>query len=180
MTITKYSKNDVLTKNNFRKFQCFVGSSKFYKNNLFSPEMKKKSSENCVNPDKIVTDEYNIDSLQLLTFYPEERKRYHKNNIRKVDVESLLVAIKNIFGYKVEMIRKDLLMIRSIYAFTEDDVFWIRLKEDGNGSFKLKLEHTSYVDEWREEYERYIIGRRSLSAFLCAVSLKLFETKTFD
>jgi len=87
--------------------------------------------------------------------------------------DDLLFYLKTILGYTIKN-RKNTFILRSVYAFCEEDVFEIEIINN-----RLILKHTEYLDEWKEHVHTYVTVGRSYSAFFSAVTLDLFNKRTF-
>lgn len=95
---------------------------------------------------------------------PEENKDVDDN---------LLYYLKTVLGYNVKY-KEGTIILRSIYAFSTEDTF--ELEVQGN---KLILKNTDYLQEWGEAFNVYIKNGKSYSAFFAAVTLELYNRKTF-
>lgn len=89
------------------------------------------------------------------------------------DAEEVLHYLKTVLGFTI-MHHGNTIRIRSIYSFCENDIFEIEVSNN-----KLVLKHTDYLNEWTEHLNTYIKTGRSYSAFFAAVTLDLFNKKTF-
>lgn len=98
----------------------------------------------------------------------EEAEKYKRRLTNAID------RLGNIFGYEVEL-RDQKILLRSIYAFDEEDVFILQISERTIG-----VESNSYLKKFEKEKMIYLDKGRSISAFLSAVTLSLFEQKTFQ
>ncbi|KAI4292665.1 hypothetical protein PAPHI01_1939 [Pancytospora philotis] len=95
------------------------------------------------------------------------------SGMRVEDAASVLHYLKTILGFSIKQ-NKNTLVLRSVYAFCEEDVFEVEVADN-----KLVLKQTDYLNEWPEYINTYIKGGRSYSAFFAAVTLNLFNKKTF-
>ncbi|KAI5191323.1 hypothetical protein NEMIN01_1482 [Nematocida minor] len=98
----------------------------------------------------------------------EEAEQYKKR------LTNAIKTLGNIFGYEVELRAKNILL-RSIYAFDEEDVFVLQISERG-----ISVEANSYLKKFEKEKAIYLDQGRSIGAFLSAVTLSLFEQNTFQ
>lgn len=89
------------------------------------------------------------------------------------DPGQLMHYLKTVLGFTIRY-RDSVVILRSVYSFCEEDVFEIEVKNS-----KLVLRHTEYLDEWGEYLNTYVKMGRSYSAFFAAVTLDLFNKKTF-
>ncbi|KAI5170264.1 hypothetical protein PAEPH01_1287 [Pancytospora epiphaga] len=87
--------------------------------------------------------------------------------------EEILHYLKTVLGFTI-MHHGNFIRLRSIYSFCEDDIFEIEVSNN-----KLLLRHTDYLGEWDEYLNIYVKNGRSYSAFFAAVTLDLFNKKTF-
>lgn len=87
--------------------------------------------------------------------------------------ESLLYYLKSILGYSIKQ-NKNTITLRSVYAFSSEDIFEIEFEDN-----KLMLKSTDYLREWGEFFNIYIKNGRSYCAFFSAVTLELYNRKTF-
>lgn len=116
------------------------------------------------------------DSLMDLMFNLDTHVQNQHNYIADLPVDIFLCHIKSILGYKIIITDKNEYMAKSIYAFSDDDFFLFRVLE---GS-RIEFIKTPYLRQWRIFYEKYITQGKSISAFLSAVNLELFNMKTFE
>ncbi|KAM0680105.1 Mitotic spindle assembly checkpoint protein MAD1 [Glugoides intestinalis] len=92
----------------------------------------------------------------------------------KKDVDdNILYYLKTVLGYNIKY-KESTIILRSIYAFSTEDTF--ELEVQGN---KLILKNTDYLQEWGETFNVYIKNGKSYSAFFAAVTLELYNRKTF-
>lgn len=98
----------------------------------------------------------------------EEAEKYKKR------LSNAIQTLGNIFGYEVEL-REQKIILRSVYAFDEDDVFILQISEKGVG-----VEANGYLKKFEKEKKIYLDTGRSIGAFLSAVTLSLFEQNTFQ
>lgn len=85
----------------------------------------------------------------------------------------ILQYLKSILGYTVR-ISGNVFTLRSVYAFCEDDIFEVEICNN-----KLVLRNTDYLSEWTDLFNTYVVAGRSYCAFFAAVTLELFNRKTF-
>ena len=114
--------------------------------------------------------------LYIMSFDQEKIENTHNKIVSNMEFDTLLLTIKTILGYKITMLKENTFLLKSVYAYTDDDVFCIRLTENNS----LHFVDSSYLREWAIEYKKYVVQGKSISAFLSAVNLNLFERKTFD
>lgn len=89
------------------------------------------------------------------------------------DFPKLLHYLKSILGYTIKY-KGSRILLRSIYAFCEEDIFEIEIKNN-----KIIFHCTDYLNEWEEQINSYIKMGRSYAAFFAAVTLDLFNKRTF-
>ncbi|KAM0671454.1 hypothetical protein CWI42_020870 [Ordospora colligata] len=94
----------------------------------------------------------------------EELRRYLKT-IREY--------VTGLTGYKMEF-RDGEIVFHSLYAFDTEDVFIFRYK-----SGSMELVNNEFASTWTAEIQNYLIAGKSIPAFLAAVTLDLFNKKTF-
>ena len=87
--------------------------------------------------------------------------------------EDLLFYLKTILGYSIKR-NKNTIIIRSVYAFASEDIFELEVLNN-----KLILRNTDYLLEWGDFFNIYIKNGRSYCAFFAAVTLKLYNRRTF-
>ncbi|ELA40811.1 uncharacterized protein VICG_02152 [Vittaforma corneae ATCC 50505] len=85
----------------------------------------------------------------------------------------LLYYLKSILGYSIKY-NKNTIVLKSVYAFSAEDTFEIVVQDN-----KLLLKDTVYLREWSELVSVYIKNGRSYCAFFAAVTLELYNRKTF-
>lgn len=85
----------------------------------------------------------------------------------------LLYYLKSILGYSIRL-DGSTVVLRSAYAFCNEDVFEVEIRDK-----KLIFRNTDYLQEWREEFNTYVVVGKSYCAFFAAVTLNLFNRKTF-
>jgi mitotic spindle assembly checkpoint protein MAD1 len=88
--------------------------------------------------------------------------------------DSLLFYLKSILGYSIKRTSETNLILRSVYAFSSEDIFEIEIKNN-----KLMLKDTDYLREWSEYFNIYLKNGRSYCAFFAAITLELYNRKTF-
>lgn len=98
----------------------------------------------------------------------DEAEKYKKR------IANAIKTIGNVFGYELEL-SENRIVLRSLYAFDEDDVFILQISERGIG-----VECNGYLKKFEKEKALYLDQGRSLGAFLSAVTLSLFEQNTFQ
>lgn len=94
------------------------------------------------------------------------------SNVEAFD-DNLLFYLKSVLGYSIKYDHNKI-TLRSVYAFSSEDVFEIEVQNS-----KLVLKSTDYLNEWSEYFNIYIKNGRSYCAFFAAVTLELFNRKTF-
>ena len=87
--------------------------------------------------------------------------------------EDLLFYLKSILGYSVKHY-KNTIIIRSVYSFASEDIFELEVSNN-----KLVLKNTDYLLEWEDFFNVYIKNGRSYCAFFAAVTLELYNRRTF-
>ena len=88
-------------------------------------------------------------------------------------IRDLLRYLKTALGYSIHQ-EANRITLRSIYAFCEEDVFELEIC---SGSIIFK--HTEYLNEWEDYINLYIRNGKSYAAFFAAVTLELFNRRTF-
>ncbi|CAD25121.1 hypothetical protein [Encephalitozoon cuniculi GB-M1] len=81
--------------------------------------------------------------------------------------------VTGLTGYKMEF-RDGEIIFHSLYAFDSEDVFIFRYK-----SGSMELVNNEFAATWASEIQNYLITGKSIPAFLAAVTLELFNKKTF-
>lgn len=87
--------------------------------------------------------------------------------------EDLLFYLKSILGFSIKH-HKNTIILRSVYSFAAEDTFELEVLNN-----KLVLKNTNYLLEWSEFFNIYIKNGRSYCAFFAAVTLELYNRKTF-
>lgn len=85
----------------------------------------------------------------------------------------LLYYLKSILGYSIKL-DGNTVILRSAYAFCNEDVFEVEIRDK-----KLIFKNTDYLQEWKEDFNTYVVIGKSYCAFFAAVTLNLFNRKTF-
>lgn len=93
--------------------------------------------------------------------------------VAEKDPAAIIHYLKTILGYTIRY-DGSTVILRSIYSFCEEDVFEIEIQNN-----KLVLKSTDYLSEWGEFLNTYIRVGKSYCAFFAAVTLDLFNKKTF-
>ncbi|KAH9386231.1 uncharacterized protein NEMAJ01_1127 [Nematocida major] len=99
----------------------------------------------------------------------EEAEKYKKR------IANAIKTIGNIFGYEVELKEENKIVLRSLYAFDEEDIFILQISEKG-----ISVERNAYLKKFEKERALYLDQGKSIGAFLSAVTLSLFEQSTFQ
>lgn len=81
--------------------------------------------------------------------------------------------VTGLTGYKMEF-RDGEIIFHSLYAFDSEDVFIFRYR-----SGSMELVNNEFAASWASEIQNYLITGKSIPAFLAAVTLELFNKKTF-
>lgn len=87
--------------------------------------------------------------------------------------EDLLFYLKSILGYSIKH-QKNTIILRSVYSFASEDIFELEVLNN-----KLILKNTNYLLEWNDFFNIYIKNGRSYCAFFAAVTVELYNRKTF-
>jgi hypothetical protein len=87
--------------------------------------------------------------------------------------EALLFYLKSILGYSIKH-HKNTIILRSVYSFASEDIFELEVSNN-----KLVLKNTDYLLEWGDFFNIYIKNGRSYCAFFAAVTLELYNRRTF-
>ncbi|EQB60326.1 mitotic spindle assembly checkpoint protein 1 [Vairimorpha apis BRL 01] len=82
--------------------------------------------------------------------------------------------ITGILGYKIDM-KDDKIVLSSLYSFDSEDLLIFNIKKDN-----LELVNNEFAGLFKNEINIYLIKGGSVPAFLSAVTLKLFNEKTFN
>ncbi|KAG5859535.1 mitotic checkpoint protein [Encephalitozoon hellem] len=96
---------------------------------------------------------------------PNDELRQYLRTIREY--------VTGLTGYKMEF-RDGEIVFHSLYAFDSEDVFIFRYK-----SGSMELVNNEFAASWASEIQNYLIAGKSIPAFLAAVTLELFNKKTF-
>ncbi|KAI5188688.1 hypothetical protein NECID01_0301 [Nematocida sp. AWRm77] len=89
-------------------------------------------------------------------------------------INNMIKTLGSIFGYQVS-VQDNKIVLLSLYAFSEEDR--IVLVVDGQS---ITVEENEFVKRFKNEKHMYLENGRSLGAFLSAVTLSLFDQKTFQ
>lgn len=100
----------------------------------------------------------------------EEVESKYRNRIKNI-----LKILGDLFGYEVS-IQGNKILLRSLYAFDEEDTISLILDEKGS----ISVEENAFIKRMERERKIYLDQGSSLSAFLSAVTLHLFNQKTFQ
>lgn len=92
---------------------------------------------------------------------------------QSIDLQQMLSYLKTVLGYNIQQL-DNRFILRSVYAFCEEDVFEIEISSN-----RLIFKNTEYLAEHQEEFDLYVRKGKSYSAFFAAVTLNLFNKKTF-
>ncbi|KAH9411936.1 putative mitotic checkpoint protein [Ordospora pajunii] len=95
---------------------------------------------------------------------PDELRRY---------LRIIREYVTGLTGYKMEF-KDGEIIFHSLYAFNTEDVFIFRYK-----SGSMELVNNEFAGAWNAEIQNYLITGKSIPAFLAAVTLELFNKKTF-
>ncbi|OAG31356.1 hypothetical protein NEDG_01834 [Nematocida displodere] len=90
-------------------------------------------------------------------------------------LSNVIKTFGDIFGYEIE-VKEDKIVLRSLYAFDEEDKIVLTMKENGG----ILVEANEFLRKLQKERILYLDKGRSLGAFLSAVTLSLFEKNTFQ
>lgn len=108
---------------------------------------------------------------------PEQQQSPACGNLRHEDEHAtepdILYYLKSILGYSIRL-DGSTVILRSAYAFCNEDVFEVEIRDR-----KLIFKNTDYLQEWKEEFNTYVVVGKSYCAFFAAVTLSLFNRKTF-
>lgn len=99
-------------------------------------------------------------------------KEHSKDELRQY-LKMIREYVTGLTGYKMEF-RDGEVIFHSLYAFDSEDVFIFRYKS-GN----MELVNNEFAGTWTNEIQNYLIAGKSIPAFLAAVTLDLFNKKTF-
>lgn len=88
-------------------------------------------------------------------------------------LEQTLNYLKTILGYNIDQI-DNRFILRSVYAFCEEDVFEIEISNN-----RLIFKNTEYLSEHQDAFNTYVRNGKSYCAFFAAVTIDLFNKKTF-
>ncbi|AFN82558.1 putative MAD domain-containing protein [Encephalitozoon romaleae SJ-2008] len=95
------------------------------------------------------------------------------NNELRQYLRTIREYVTGLTGYKMEF-RDGEIIFHSLYAFDSEDVFIFRYK-----SGSMELVNNEFAASWASEIQNYLIAGKSIPAFLAAVTLELFNKKTF-
>ncbi|KAI5171379.1 hypothetical protein NEFER03_0738 [Nematocida sp. LUAm3] len=90
-------------------------------------------------------------------------------------ISNIIKILGNAFGYEV-CIHGNRMSLRSIYAFDEEDTVCLILNEGGS----VSVEENAFIKKMEKERKIYLDQGNSLPAFLSAITLNLFNQKTFQ
>lgn len=88
-------------------------------------------------------------------------------------LQTIREYVTGLTGYRMEFHDGEI-VFHSLYAFDSDDVFIFRYKS-GN----MELVNNEFAASWGAEIQSYLVAGKSIPAFLAAVTLELFNRKTF-
>ena len=80
--------------------------------------------------------------------------------------------LKGIFGYKIVK-DKEFLILKSIHATSDNDIFKFRIVNKN----RIQIVETEYFKRWEYLYRHYLVEKQSISAFIAAVTLELFNNR---
>ncbi|KAI5180316.1 hypothetical protein NEOKW01_0620 [Nematocida sp. AWRm80] len=89
-------------------------------------------------------------------------------------ITNIIRILGNIFGYTI-VIEGNKVKLTSIYAFDEEDTIVLSINNN-----TINVEENEYTKRLEKEKKLYLEKGNSLSAFLSAVTLSLFEQSTFQ
>ncbi|ADM11085.1 putative MAD domain-containing protein [Encephalitozoon intestinalis ATCC 50506] len=132
--------------------------------------VERAGQDNCegenINPNAIMSEEKTENGTHRSeTKDPSGELRQYLKTIREY--------VTGLTGYKMEF-RDGEIIFHSLYAFDSEDVFIFRYKS-GN----MELVNNDFAASWATEVQNYLIAGKSIPAFLAAVTLELFNKKTF-
>lgn len=112
----------------------------------------------------------------------EEVKRLKQECSSSVDMQNklrarlgnLLKLVTTLFGYSIAF-NRNRIHLTSIYAFDEEDRIEMEVKDGG----EIEIEENEFAKRWKGEKGIYLERGRSVSSFLSAITLSLFEKSTF-
>jgi len=90
-------------------------------------------------------------------------------------ISNIIKTLGDLFGYEVSLEGKRIIL-RSVFAFEEDDVIVLAIEEDRT----IRVEQNEFTSRFKNEKNIYLDRGKSIAAFLSAVTLSLFEQKTFQ
>lgn len=99
-------------------------------------------------------------------------KKDPKDELRQY-LKMIREYVTGLTGYKMEF-RDGEIIFHSLYAFDGEDVFIFRYRS-GN----MELVNNEFAGGWTAEIQNYLVAGKSIPAFLAAVTLDLFNKKTF-
>lgn len=150
----------------------------------------KLEEENKILKHKLEVLEKNRRPLDPMPIRPKEESGLQRSNnplissqTEKLDEEGdlnlnenmakFLQYLKSVLGYTIKC-QGSRIFLRSIYAFCEEDIFEIEIKNN-----KIIFHNTDYLEEWSDYINTYVKAGRSYAAFFAAVTLDLFNKRTF-
>ncbi|KAI5184428.1 hypothetical protein NEHOM01_0173 [Nematocida homosporus] len=90
-------------------------------------------------------------------------------------IQNIVKILGDIFGYEIT-IQGNRILLRSLFAFDEEDIITLLISETG----KIAVEGSPFVKKMDKEKNIYLDKGGSISAFLSAITLTLFDQKTFQ
>jgi mitotic spindle assembly checkpoint protein MAD1 len=82
--------------------------------------------------------------------------------------------ITGILGYKIDL-KDNKIILSSLYSFDSEDLLIFNINKDN-----LELVNNTFAGQFSNEIQIYLIKGGSVPAFLSAVTLNLFNQKTFN
>ncbi|TBT98862.1 putative mitotic checkpoint protein, partial [Hamiltosporidium tvaerminnensis] len=86
----------------------------------------------------------------------------------------MYLVTKSMLGYEITF-NENNVILHSSYAFDDEDIFVFEI--DDNNSCTLKS--NEFVANWKREIDLYLLNGKSVPAFLSAVTLELYNQKTY-
>ncbi|WUR05173.1 mitotic spindle assembly checkpoint protein MAD1 (MD1L1) [Vairimorpha necatrix] len=81
--------------------------------------------------------------------------------------------ITGILGYKIDL-KEDKIILSSLYSFDSEDLLIFNINKEN-----IELVNNSFASQFNNEIQIYLVKGGSVPAFLSAVTLNLFNQKTF-
>ncbi|KAK1348269.1 putative mitotic checkpoint protein [Hamiltosporidium tvaerminnensis] len=148
---------------------CLENKENVIKNNDDNGGFLKEEFENNFN--KISKEKENLENNLL-------QNSINNKNDSMIELRTLLAKMylvtKSMLGYEITF-NENNVILHSSYAFDDEDIFVFEI--DDNNSCTLKS--NEFVANWKREIDLYLLNGKSVPAFLSAVTLELYNQKTY-